>query len=123
MGLQNHSHLTYNQRQGRYCHGRLGSLTDVTYEDLVATLGSPGPGCGKTQAEWYIEDAETGVRFSIWDYKSYKPVHQVTNWSVGWRNGFDLVPGEEADPDETNEVTDLLRRLFGDHFAVDRWAR
>ncbi|MEI8395183.1 MAG: hypothetical protein WCF85_10635 [Rhodospirillaceae bacterium] len=62
----------------------------ISYDDLVATFGTPLPGDGrKTEAEWLLR-FEDGTIAAIYNYKTGKswspdglPVEQITEWHIG----------------------------------------
>ena len=62
----------------------LMGYVDVSYAKLVSVFGKPMPGDGyKTKAEWVIQDIDSGVVATIYDYKSYKNPESNSEWHVG----------------------------------------
>ena len=56
----------------------------ATYDEIVDALGEPdaeGVDTYKIQARWYFQD-NLGRRGGIWDYRSVKPVEDITEWSA-----------------------------------------
>lgn len=59
-----------------------GSLRS-SYHTLVRLFGEPNMGHdGKTRAEWILR-FDDGTIATIYDWKEYKPVEDVTVWNVG----------------------------------------
>jgi ABC-type Fe3+-hydroxamate transport system substrate-binding protein len=70
---------------------KIGSLQDVTYDDIIRTFGVPSifvpSGDNKVQLEWVIEF--NGDIFTIYDWKTYDrdyTLQELTVWSIGGKS-------------------------------------
>lgn len=67
----------------------LQGYLDITYQELVLTLGEPKSGYDKSLAHWTILGTIKGswVVATIYDYKTYtNNVERITDWHIG---GYD----------------------------------
>ncbi len=80
--------------------GGRGTMT-ASYDTLVQAFGKPhdrtkeGPwhsGDGKVRTEWAFKAVGTKepLVLTIYDYKSKKPVEEVTEWSIGLRGDIEI---------------------------------
>ncbi len=61
----------------------------TSLEKLIELMGHPsivGSRDNKVQVEWVYYEASGKAAFSIYDYKSEKPIHNITRWHVGSKN-------------------------------------
>jgi len=71
--------------------GRSNFNLNVSLEKLIKLLGHPsivGSGDNKVQVEWVYHKEDGKVAFSIYDYKSNTPIHNIRNWHVGSKSMY-----------------------------------
>jgi hypothetical protein len=79
-------------------------VLDVYLDDIIQTIGLPssvGSGDNKVQLEWVFNDInwpevdaadallnqeEFGRVLTIYDWKEYVPIYEISNWHVGSKN-------------------------------------
>jgi hypothetical protein len=62
----------------------------TTFKRLTEVFGKDNGSGDKTQAEWEIE-FENGVVATIYDWKSYTNVENITEWNIGGFDDTDVV--------------------------------
>lgn len=72
-----------------------GIYLNVSLETLLEKLGQPtriGSGDNKVQVEWAFcddvksDDLEKVQCFTIYDWKTHCPIHEINDWHIGSKN-------------------------------------
>ena len=81
---------TYNKHNAPSTSGtyKVGSLNNITYRELIKTLGEPTfdepSGDDKVQKEWVVE--YNNVLYTLYDWKTFDDEYtknELTIWSIG----------------------------------------
>jgi len=99
--------VTLRPRFTRQAGGLRGYLT-AQYPELVARYGTPNarPSVdGKTQAEWILEDPDTGLIVRIYDYKTRGSFKLLGEWHIGGEQPGCVAAVERDWPGRTQAAT------------------
>ena len=75
----------HNFPDGTHLQGRI----NITYKQLASVFGEPtselGDNGDKVRMEWCLK-FEDGTIATIYDWKEYRPIEEVTDWHIGGHN-------------------------------------
>lgn len=85
----------------------LQGYIDISFDELIERLGEPHDENGdKVQAEWALK-FEDGTIATIYDYKEFRRVENVTHWHIGGHS---------------RDAVTAIRSLFPNHKVTEsKW--